>query len=257
MVYKLNVRMCSLFQYSEFGLKYIIFLRCRFISNYEYAEGSLTFARDVISHSVADKENSESLTSFSKITLGEIVKDLWGERIKHVKRGPRSDLKAAYLNIRRSEGGIRKSLGFTLEEISIPQTWTRKCVAPGDNIFSRREKMDFNSQRLTLELSVNLSQSFQASYTIGSHGSVIDLESVLINSDGTTPAFPGQIPCLLQRLENLPICLGFSLEKGEAVVTLSPYTTGQFQDLADCSKEPETRVFSDLCLVVCKSGATS
>ena len=198
LVYKLNVRMCSLFQYSEFGLKYIIFLRCRF-----------------------------------------------------------SDLKAAYLNIRRSEGGIRKSLGFTLEEISIPQTWTRKCVAPGHNIFSRREKMDFNSQRLTLELSVNLSQSFQASYTIGSHGSVIDLESVLINSDGTTPAFPGQIPCLLQRLENLPICLGFSLEKGEAVVTLSPYTTGQFQDLADCSKEPETRVFSDLCLVVCKSGATS
>ena len=174
-----------------------------------------------------------------------------------MKRGPRSDRKAAYLNIRRSEGGIRKSLGFTLEEISIPQTWTRESVAPGHYIFSRREKMDFNSQRLTLELSVNLSQSFQASYTIRSHGSVIDLESVLINSGGTTPAFPGQIPCLLQRLENLPICLGFSLEKGEAVVTLSPYTTGQFQDLADCSKEPETRVFSDLCLVVCKSGATS
>ena len=231
MVYKLNVRMCSLFQYSEFGLKYIIFLRCRFTSNYEYAEGSLTFARDVISHSVADKENSESLTSFSKITLGEIVKDLWGERIKHVKRGPRSDLKAAYLNIRRSEGGIRKSLGFTLEEISIPQTWTREIVAPGHYIFSRREKMDFNSQRLILELSVKLSQSFQASYTIRSHGSVVDLESVLRNSGSTTPAFPGQIPCLLQWLENLPICLGFVLEKDEAVVTLSPYTTGQLQDL--------------------------
>ena len=207
------------------------FSSCRFISNYEYAEGSLTFARDVITHSVADKENSESLTWFLKITLGEIIKYLWGERVKHVKRGPRSDRKAAYLNIRRSEGGIRKSLGFTLEEISIPQTWTREIVAPGHYIFSRREKMDFNSQRLTLELSVKLSQSFQASYTIRSHGSVVDLESVLRNSGSTTPAFPGQIPCLLQWLENLPICFGFVLEKDEAVVTLSPYTTGQLQDL--------------------------
>ena len=207
------------------------FSSCRFISNYEYAEGSLTFARDVITHSVADKENSESLTWFLKITLGEIIKYLWGERVKHVKRGPRSDRKAAYLNIRRSESGIRKSLGFTLEEISIPQTWTREIVAPGHYIFSRREKMDFNSQRLTLELSVKLSQSFQASYTIRSHGSVVDLESVLRNSGSTTPAFPGQNPCLLQWLENLPICLGFVLEKDEAVVTLSPYTTGQLQDL--------------------------
>ena len=56
----------------QFKIYNLIFFRCRFISNYEYAEGSLTFARDVISHSVADKENSESLTSFSKITLGEI-----------------------------------------------------------------------------------------------------------------------------------------------------------------------------------------
>ena len=83
---------------------------------------------------MADKENSESLTSFSKITLGEIIKDLWGERVKHVKRGPRSDRKAAYLNIRRSEGGIRKSLSFTLEEISIPKPGQGN-VSPQDIIF--------------------------------------------------------------------------------------------------------------------------
>ena len=66
-----------------------------------------------------------------------------------------------------------------------------------------------------------------------------------------------QISCQLQWLENLPICLGFVLEKGEAVVTRSPYTTGQLQDLTDCSKEPEVRVFSDFCLVICNSRATS
>ena len=75
----------------------------------------------------------------------------------------------------------------------------------------------------------------QASYTIKSHGSVVDLKHVLKNSGSTTT---GQISCLLQWLENLPICLRFVLEKGKAVVTLFPNTIGQRQDLKDCSKEP-------------------
>ena len=39
------------------------------------------------------KENSESLTSFSKITSGAIITDLWVERVKQVKHGPRNDRK--------------------------------------------------------------------------------------------------------------------------------------------------------------------
>ena len=171
------------------------------------------------------------LTSFSKITLGAIITDIWGERVKHVKHGPKNNDKAAYLNIKRSKDGIRKLFGFTLENISIFQTWTGERVAPGHYIF----QMDFNSQHLTLELSMKLSRSFQASYTIKSHGSVVDLKHVLKNSGSTTT---GQISCLLQWLENLPICPRFVLEKGKAVVTLFPNTTGQRQDLKDCSKEP-------------------
>ena len=151
-----------------------------------------------------------------------------------MKRGPQNNDKAAYLNIKRSKDGIRKLFGFTLENISIFQTWTGERVAPGDYIFPRCKKMDFNSQHLTLELSMKLSRSFQASYTIKSHGSVVDLKHVLKNSGSATT---GQISCLLQSLENLPICLRFVLEKGKAVATLFPNTTGQLQDLKDCSKE--------------------
>ena len=178
---------------------------------------------------------SKLLTSFSKITLGAIITDIWGERVKHVKHGPRNNDKAAYLNIKRFKDGIRKLFGFTLENISISQTRTGERVAPGHYIFPRCKKMDFNSQCLTLESSMKLSRSFQASYTIKSHGSVVDLKHVLKNSGSTTT---GQISCLLQWLENLPICLRFVLEKGKAVVTLFPNTTGQLQDLKDCSKEP-------------------
>ena len=178
---------------------------------------------------------SKLFTSFSKITLGAIITDIGGERVKHVKYEPRNNDKAAHLNIKRSKDGIRKLFGFTLENISISQTWTRERVAPGHYIFPRCKKMDFNSQCLTLELSMKLSRSFQASYTIKSHVSVDDLKHVLKNSGSTTT---GQISCLLQWLENLPICLKFVLEKGKAVITLFPNTTGQLQDLKDCSKEP-------------------
>ena len=78
---------------------------------------------------------SKLLTSFSKITLGAIITDIWGERVKHVKHGPRNNDKAAYLNIKRFKDGIRKLFGFTLENISISQTRTGERVAPGHYIF--------------------------------------------------------------------------------------------------------------------------
>ena len=72
------------------------------------AEGSITFAKDVISHSVADKENSKSLTSLSKIILGAIMTDLWGERIKHVKRGQRNGVFWLQSNPHNGEGNWKR-----------------------------------------------------------------------------------------------------------------------------------------------------
>ena len=207
----------------------------------------------MISHSEGGEENSESL---SKVTMGHIITDIWGEKVKHVKRGPRGDRKSAYLNMKRTEGGISQSTGLTLEDISLPQAWTGECVAQGLYIFSRIEKLDFNDQRLILELLVKLPPSSQqTSYTIRSHSSTIDLGSVLNNYGSTTTAFPEQISRILLWLDNLPICLGFVLEKGEAISTLHPHTTGQLRDLTDPSKEPETRAFSNLCQVILTSRA--
>ena len=118
--------------------------------------------------------------------------------------------------------------------------------------FSRKERKEFNAQLLTLELSVELPPSSNAIYLIRSHGCVTDLRSVQINGS-TDRSIPQQISCLLQFLDSVPICLGFVLE-GEAVTTLSPCTTGQLRDLTDSAKEPETRVFSTSCQVVCSSG---
>ena len=62
-------------------------------------KGASGFAKEVISHSVADKKDGESLTSFSQITLGAVITDLWGEKVEHVKREPRNDRNATYLRL--------------------------------------------------------------------------------------------------------------------------------------------------------------
>ena len=83
--------------------------------------------------------------------------------------------------------------------------------------------MDLNSQRLTLELSKNLSQSFRQATPLDPM--VLFLIWGLfwkILAAQLHHQFQNKSPqCLLQWLENLPIFLGFALEKGEAVATLS------------------------------------
>ena len=234
----------------------LIFFFDRFLSNYEYAEGSLAFADDIIKHSQADKENQGSLTSLSRNTMGSIIMDVWGGKVKFVKRGPRNNRHVAYLNLKKAEGQEKNpshSVGLALDDMSLPQGWTGECVRQGHYIFSRKERKEFNAQHLTLELSVELPPSSDAIYSIRSHGCVTDLGSVLQINGSTARSLPQQISSILQFLDSVPICLGFVIE-GEAVTTLSPHTTGQLRDLSYSAHEPETRVFSTSCQVVYSSG---
>ena len=55
-------------------------------------KGALPFAKDV---------NKQIVNFLFKNSVGAIITDIWGERVKHVKHGPRNNDKAAYLNIKR------------------------------------------------------------------------------------------------------------------------------------------------------------
>lgn len=188
--------------------------------------------------------------------MGSIIMDVWGGKVKFVKRGPRNNRQSAYLNLKKAEGqeeNSSHSVGLALDDMCLPQGWTGECVRQCHYIFSRKERKEFNAQRLTLELSVELRRSSDAIYLIRSHGCVTDLRSVLQINGSTARSFQQQISSILQFLDSVPICLGFVLE-GETVTTLSPYTTGQLRDLSDSANEPETRVFSTSCQVVFSTG---
>lgn len=242
-----------MFFFIEISLQ--IFFSDRFLSNYEYSEGSLVFADEIIKHSQAEKENRDSINSLSRNKMGSIIMDVWGGRVKFVKRGPRSNRQTAYVNLKKVEGnGKRIHSVLATDDISLPEGWMAECLRQGYYVFSRKEKQEFNAQRLTLELSVDLPPSSDPVYHISSHGCVTDLGTVLKINSSTAKSFPDHISCILQCLDKVPICLGFVLEKEDTVTTLSPYITGQLRDLSDSGKEPETRVFSTTCQIICSSG---
>ena len=74
-------------------------------------------------HSQADKENQGSLTSLSMNAMGSIIMDVWGGKVKFVKRGPRNNRQSAYLNLKKAEGQEESSghsVGLALDDMSLP-----------------------------------------------------------------------------------------------------------------------------------------
>ena len=198
--------MCGLFQYLELNLKYIIFLRGGFISNYEYAQGSLKLTICLFT-SLAKDVNKQIVNFVFKNYVGCNYNRYLGWKSQARETWTTKQWQGCILKYSKVQRWIFFGFffGFTLENTSIFQTWTGERVAPGHCIFPRCKKMDFNSQHLTLELSMKLSRSFQASYTIKSHGSVVDLKHVLKNSGGTTTGqtYPSALDLFWKRAKQL------------------------------------------------------
>ena len=143
--------------------------------------------------------------------MGSNIMDIWGGKVKYVRRGLRNNRQAAYLNLKRAEGqeeNLSRSVGLALDDMSLPQGWTGECARQSHYIFSRKERKEYNAQRLTLELSVELPPSSDPIYLIRSHGCVTDIGSVLQINSRTAISIPQQISSILQFLDSVPICLG-------------------------------------------------
>lgn len=63
--------------------------------NYEESADSLTEAKDILLAGSQQKENFSS--NLNSVLLGKIVSEIWGEKVKLVRRGPRKDRRSCYL----------------------------------------------------------------------------------------------------------------------------------------------------------------
>ena len=247
----------------DLGNAYSKYFSHRLLSNYEYSEDSLTFTSDIIKHSQTEKENREWSNSLSINTLGNIVTESWGAKVKLVKRGPRNARQGAYLNLKRVISSLAaavkvEEIALQLDDVSLPQGWTGEADSAYRFSFFRRENKEFRDERLSLEMLVELphNPSSRPIYKIRSHGCVVDLGSVL-RIDETKGAPPAEeISVILQYLKSVPICLGFILEEDQSITSLSHYTVGQLTVLSDLAKRPQTRVYSGSCQVLSNYGET-
>ncbi|XP_068687200.1 uncharacterized protein [Montipora foliosa] len=234
------------------------------LSNYEYSEDSLTFTNDIVKHSQTEKDNREWSNSLSTYTIGSIVTDIWGAKVKFVKRGPRNARQRAYLNLKRVTSSLTaavkvEEMALQLDDVSLPQGWTAEARSAYRFSFFRREKTEFRGERLSLEMLVELPHneaSSRPNYKIKSHGCVLDLGSLLRIDETRGAPLTEEISLILQYLNTVPICLGFILEEDQSITSLSHHTVGQLTDLSDPAKRPETRVYSGSCQILSNFGET-
>ena len=69
----------------------------RLLSNYEHREGELLSVREIVNNSQNDKENING--SITSCTIGQLIKQLWGDKVRLVKRDSRNQRQNYYLNL--------------------------------------------------------------------------------------------------------------------------------------------------------------
>ena len=73
-------------------IRWISLYIVRIVCNYDNPENTLTEASQILRHASEGKENS--LCQLSPVMLGKIVNEIWGEKVKLVRRGPRNERKS-------------------------------------------------------------------------------------------------------------------------------------------------------------------
>ena len=236
---------------------YIFNLR-RVLAHYEFSENSLTTSSDIINHSELFKENIPS--SLDSKILGRIISDLWKGEVQPVRRGPRNHQQRGYLNLsRKCESNVAtcspEGTHTSLISLELPAGWKYEVSANDVACFYRREELEFNGQRVTLELMVDMSLADGAGtlskFKIKSHGFQTDLESILGTEFSVSDLnFKDQVKQVIRYLEKSLICRGIPIGDDESIITSNPHLIGEFVELSDPAHKRETRAFSKKCQVI-------
>lgn len=179
-----------------------------------------------------------------------------------VRRGPRNKQQRVYLNLRQkiynnaTTGLHDVSLSSTFQslEFKLPTGWKYEISGNDVHCLYRREKVEFNGQRVSLELMVDMSLTEGgpwSKFKLRSRGFLTDLEEIIGSEINIIDLhFTDQVQQVIQYLDSSFICRGIPLEEDESIITINPNLTGQFTDLSDSTLKRETRAFSMKCQVI-------
>ena len=250
------------------------------LQNYEFKPSSTTRIADVftdLSRSFEGKERSDQEERASMNVLGKLVKEIWKDDVKRVKRGPRGNREAYYLNLTRKIHNDSSRSTSTpcptdhnyaqtdlfdstrradLYHLKVPDNWSIIYDREEAVSFVRLEHYLANNQRAVLEVAVRVQEGRLGVCTVRANGSAVDLkldQDLGLARDSLS--LNEQICHVLLTVEHSQICKGYGLPSGEEVVALLPHHVQQVRDLTKLDDgEVETRAFSDDCLVLLTSG---
>ena len=199
---------------------------------YEHHVGSLTETSAILTRAFEDKGNLTG--KLTPTLLGKIIRHVFGENVKSVKRGQPKDRRRCYLNLRPRVTELLAH-GTTSDQ-------------PNSVSFLRYLPFSFNNQRITIE--VKLTQaSAKIGYALISHDCETDIANFIDISNLERYPLTQRIGLILAFIDSGHLCKGTTWECGET--TGLTHTSGKYVDLTQwCTDEGETRVFSDNCNIV-------
>ena len=219
----------------------------RLLSNFEHCEGSLTAVRQILSDTQNEKENIHG--SVSSSTIGQLIKQLWGDKVRLVKRGSKNQRQNFYLNLKK------KSVDVVVKSASCTSsTFQNGCWQLVEDqgtktSFHRFFPWLFKNQRGSVELRVEEDGENSSRYHIASRGCDIDITD-MIDKDLEKFSLLERVENIFQILDTSTVCKGVQVKDGEVLNSVIPHQSGLFND----GPVEEKRAFSNKCSLLCSAG---
>ena len=199
--------------------------------------------RQILNDTQNGKENIYG--AVSSCTIGHLIKQLWGDKVRLVKRGPRNQRQSFYLNLKR------KSINVPVMSANCSTlTSQNKCWQLVENQGTKTSFIcffpwSFKNQRGSIELRIEKVHGENSSrYHITSCGCVSDITD-MIDEDLEKCSPMERVENIFRILETSTFCKGV-----QVLDSVIPHQIGLYND----GPIEEKRVFSNKCSLLCSTG---
>ena len=227
---------------------------CRLLSNFEHCEGKLVAVQEVLAEGEKIKEKVDCLAN--SCFFGHLIKQIWGDKVKIVKRGPRKQRQNYYLGLtRKSPTSLNDSIDENQQFSQLKTRWHLVSDEGGHFTFARYESWSFCNQRVVTEVRfVKEVESY--SILLTSRGCQIDLTTVSQLDCLEQAPIRKRIESILTIIDTSTLCRGVPITDGEDLHTTIPFKSGVYSDLSK-NKTTETvehQAFSENCSILSSAG---
>jgi len=224
------------------------------LSNFEHCEGKLVAVREILAEGEKIKEKVGC--SASSTLFGHLIKQIWGDKVRLVKRGSRKQRENYYLGLtRKSPTSLNDSTDENQRISQLKTGWHLVSDQGGNFTFARYEPWSFRKQRVVTEVRfVKEDESY--SILLTSHGCQIDLTTVSQLECLEQSPIRKRIESILTFIDTSTLCRGVPITDGEDLHSTIPLKSGIYSDLSTnrTTETVEYRAFPVNCVILSSAG---